>query len=129
MKNRFIVIYTVLAAAVFIFSVSFFGFNLYKEYTTNQIKSDERYTSLINDIRKISYNQNITNAALSQEIKKSIGDPLNYSFIQVRCNNEIIIFYPNNKVKEETVSKLTKSFTTKLSVNDKSFTVDCNIYH
>ena len=128
MKNRFIVIYTVLAAAGFIFSVSFFGFNLYKEYTTNQIKSDERYTSLINDIRKISYNQNITNAALSQEIKKSIGDPLNYSFIQVRCNNETIIFYPNNKVKEETVSKLTKSFTTKLSVNDKSFTVDCNIY-
>lgn len=128
MKNRFIVIYTVLAAVVFIFSVSFFGLNLYKEYTSNQIKSDERYTNLINDIRKIGYNQNITNTELSQEIKKSIGDPLNYSFIQVRCNNETIIFYPNNKVKEETVSKLTKSFNTKLSVNDKSFTIDCNIY-
>ncbi len=40
MKNRFIVIYTVFAAAVFIFSITFFGYNLFNEYNTNQKKSE-----------------------------------------------------------------------------------------
>ena len=50
MKNRFIVIYTFFAAAVFIFSVTFFGFNLYKEYSTNLEKSELKFTELVNDI-------------------------------------------------------------------------------
>ena len=44
MKNRFIVVYTVFAAAVFIFALSFFGFNLYKEYSTNLEKSVNNLT-------------------------------------------------------------------------------------
>ena len=62
MKNRFIVVYTVFAAAVFIFALSFFGFNLYKEYSTNLEKSDIRYTNLVNDIRTLSYNQALFSA-------------------------------------------------------------------
>ena len=69
MKNRFIVVYTVFAAAVFIFSISFFGFNLFKEYSANQTKSETRYTNLINDIRTISYNQESNNAKYIQSIK------------------------------------------------------------
>ncbi len=128
MKNRFIVVYTVFAAAVFIFALSFFGFNLYKEYSTNLEKSDIRYTNLVNDIRTLSYNQAENNAAYAQSIKKAVGDSGAYSFIQVKREGETVVFYPADKVKEETISKLTKSFTTTLTVNKQSVLVDCNLY-
>ena len=128
MKNRFIVVYTVFAAAVFIFALSFFGFNLYKEYSTNLEKSDIRYTNLVNDIRTLSYNQAENSASYSQAIKKLIGDTSSYSFIQVRRDGETVVFYPAGKMKEETVSKLTKSFSSSLTVNNQSITIDCNTY-
>ena len=128
MKNRFIVFYTVLAAAVFIFSVSFFGYNLYNEYSTNLKKSEEKFTNLVNDIRTLSYNKDENNAAYSQAIKSAVGEPENYSFIHVRRSNETVVLYPSGKSREETVSKLTKSFTSSLTVNKQNVTVDCNIY-
>ena len=128
MKNRVIVVYTVFAAAVFIFALSFFGFNLYKEYSTNLEKSDIRYTNLVNDIRTLSYNQAENNTSYAQSIKKAVGDSAAYSFIQVKREGETVVFYPAGKLKEETVSKLTKSFSTSLTVNKQSVTVDCNLY-
>ena len=128
MKNRFIVVYTVFAATVFIFALSFFGFNLYKEYSTNLEKSDIRYTNLVNDIRTLSYNQAENNASYAQSIKKAVGDSAAYSFIQVKREGETVVFYPAGKLKEETISKLTKSFSTSLTVNKQSVTVDCNLY-
>ena len=128
MKNRFIVVYTVFAAAVFIFALSFFGFNLYKEYTSNQNKSETRYTNLVNDIRTLSYNQSENNSAYIKAIKDAIGDTSFYSFIQIKRDGETLVFYPAGKMKEETVSNLTKSFTSSLTVNKKNISVDCNLY-
>ena len=128
MKNRFIVIYTVFAAAVFIFSVSFFGYNLFNEYQTNLEKSETKYTALVNEIRTISFNQDENTPEYSQAIKKAIGDPAAYSYIHVRRNNETVILYPSGKSREETVSRLTTSKTDSLTVNKQSVTVDCNIY-
>ena len=128
MKNRFIVVYTVFAAAVFIFSISFFGFNLYREYTTNISKSETKYTNLVNDIRTLSYNQDNNNTAYVQGIKDAVGDAGAYSFIQVRRSGETVVLYPSGKMKDETVSKLTKSYYTSLNVNKQTVTVDCNLY-
>ena len=63
-----------------------------------------------------------------QSIKNAVGDAAAYSFIQVRRDGETVVFYPAGKMKEETVSKLTKSFSTSLTVNKQSVTVDCNVY-
>ena len=128
MKNRFIVIYTIFASAVFIFAVSFFGFNLFNEYTTNLEKSDKKFTELVNDIRTLSFNQEQNTAAYAKGIKDAVGDAGSYSFIHVRRNNETVVLYPTGKSKEETVSKLTKTFNTNLTVNKQSVSVECNIY-
>jgi len=128
MKNRFIVIYTVFAAAVFIFSISFFGFNLYKEYITNQKKSEIKFTELVNDIRTLSYAQDENSAGYIQGIKNAVGDAADYSYIQVRRNGETVVLYPTGKSKEETVSKLSKSFNSKLTVNEQAVSVECNLY-
>ncbi len=128
MKNRFIVIYTIFAAAVFVFSISFFGYNLFNEYSTNLEKSDKKFTELVNDIRTLSFSQENNNAAYIQGIKKSVGDASDYSYIQVRRNNETVVLYPSGKSKEETISKLVKNFSTNLTVNNQTVNIDCNIY-
>ena len=128
MKNRFIVIYSFFAAAVFIFSITYFGFNLYREYSTNQEKSETRYKTLVNDIRTQSFSQKENTAAYIQGIKTSIGDTGNYSYIHVRRANETVILYPAGKSKEETVSKLTKSFSSNITVNENPINIECNIY-
>ena len=63
-----------------------------------------------------------------QGIKKAVGDAEDYSYIQVRRNNETVILYPTGKSKEETVSNLTKTYTSSLTVNKQSVNVDCNLY-
>ena len=128
MKNRFIVVYSVFAIVVFIFSISFFGFNLYKEYSTNTSETETRYTNLVNDIRTLSYNQEANNNAYAQSIKNAVGDAGYYSFIQVRRSGETIVLYPSGKMREETVSRLTKSYNSTLTVNKQNITVDCNLY-
>lgn len=128
MKNRFIVVYTVFAAAVFIFSMSFFGFNLYREYSANIEKSETKYKTLVSDIRNLSFNQSQNNAVYSKGIKDAIGDAGAYAFVQVRRYGETVVYYPSGKMKEETVSKLTKSFTKEIIVNTEPILIDCNIY-
>lgn len=128
MKNRFTVIYTIFASAVFIFAVSFFGFNLFNEYRTNLEKSDTKFTELVNDIRTLSFNQEQNTSAYVKGIKDSVGDAGSYSYIHVRRNNETVVLYPTGKSKEETVSKLTKSFSSNLTVNKQAVSVECNIY-
>ena len=46
MKNRFTVVYTIFAAFVFIFSLAFFGYNLYSEYSVNYEKSESKFAVL-----------------------------------------------------------------------------------
>ena len=128
MKNRFIVVYTVFAAFIFIFSLSFFGFNLYREFSTNLEKSETKISRLTNDIRTISYNQNDNNEKYAKSIKDAIGDPSSFAFIQVKRSGETVVLYPAGKLKEETVSRLTKTFETRLTVNEKPVEVFFNIY-
>ena len=128
MKNRFIVIYTVFAAAVFIFSISFFGYNLYSEYSTNLEKSDTKFNELVANLKILSTNYEENSEVYSNAVKKAINDPLNFSYIHVRRNNETVVLYPTGKSKAETISKLTKSYDSSITVNRKVLTVDCNYY-
>ncbi len=128
MKNRFIVIYTFFASAVFIFAVGFFAFNLFKEYKTNVEKSETKYTELVSNIRVLSNNYEENTSAYASAIKDSIGDSGAFSFIQVRRNNETVVLFPTGKSKEETVSKLTKSFNTSFTLNKQQVSVECNLY-
>ena len=128
MKNRFIVVYTAFAAAVFIFSLGFFAYNLYNEYSTNITKSQDRFTKLENDLRTLSNNYEENTSEFSKAIKGSIGDAAAFSYIQIRRDNETVILYPTGKSREETISRLTKSYSKTFSVRKHSITADCNIY-
>ncbi len=128
MKNRFILVYTIFAAFIFIFSLSFFGFNLYREFSTNVEKSETKISRLTNDIRTISYNQNENTDFYAKSIKDAIGDPSAFAFIQVKRSGETVVLYPSGKLKEETSSRLTKTFENRLLVNEQPLEVYFNVY-
>ena len=128
MKNRFIVVYTVFASIIFIFSISFFGFNLYREFTTNLEKSDKKITVLTNEVRTLSNNISENNASYAKLIKDSIGDAGAYAYIQVKRSGETVVLYPAGKSKEETISKLTKSYERKITVKEQPVEIIANIY-
>ena len=128
MKNRFILVYTIFAAFIFIFSLSFFGFNLYREFSTNVEKSETKISRLTNDIRTISYNQNENTDFYAKSIKDAIGDPSAFAFIQVKRSGETVVLYPSGKLKEETSSRLTKTFESRLLVNEQPLEVYFNVY-
>ncbi len=128
MKNRFIVVYTVFASIIFIFSISFFGFNLYREFTTNLEKSDKKITILTNEIRTLSNNITENNASYAKLIKDSIGDSGAYAYIQVKRSGETVVLYPAGKSKEETLSRLTKPYERKITVKDQSVEIIANLY-
>ena len=128
MKNRFIVVYTVFASIIFIFSISFFGFNLYREFTTNLEKSDKKITVLTNEVRTLSNNISENNASYAKLIKDSIGDADAYAYIQVKRSGETVVLYPAGKSKEETISKLTKSYERKITVKEQPVEIIANIY-
>lgn len=128
MKNRFIVVYTVFASIIFIFSISFFGFNLYREFTTNLEKSDKKITVLTNEIHTLSNNISENNASYEKLIKDSIGDAGAYAYIQVKRSGETVVLYPAGKSKEETISKLTKSYERKITVKEQPVEIIANIY-
>lgn len=128
MKNRFIVVYSIFAAIVFIFSLSFFGFNLYNEYSTNIEKSEKKFKTLTNDVRSLSFNHQENSSDYAKAIKNVIGDPSDYSFIQVKRDNSTIVLYPSKAKLEETYSKLSKIYEKKLTVNNREITIVSNIY-
>ena len=128
MKNRFIIVYTVFAAIVFVFSLSFFGVNLYREYSTNLEKSDAKIKTLTSDIRTLSYNHIENTDSYTKAIKDTIGDPSAFAFIQVKRDGETLVLYPAGKIKEETTSNLTKSFEKSITVNDKKVDLYFNVY-
>lgn len=128
MKNRFTVIYAIFASAVFIFAMTFFGFNLFKEYKTNYEKSEKKFNELVSEVRKLSFSNENNDLAYSNGIKDAVGDAGDYSYIHVRRNNETVILYPTGKSKEETISNLTKSYTKDIIINKQPLSIDCNIY-
>ncbi len=128
MKNRFIVVYSVFAALVFIFSLSFFGYNLYSEYQTNQERSEKQFNQLVNNIKYLSTQHKDNNSEYADAIKQAIGNPASFAFIELQRNGQTVLLYPAGKTKQETTSKMVRPFENTFSVDSKNINFVCNYY-
>ena len=128
MKNKFIILYTVFASAIFAFAIAFFGVNIYKEYSQGQARANQRYNTLITDIKAYnSIDKNISDTALSN-IKSVLKDFNDFSFIQIKLNDSEILKYPKDVSAELTVSNLTKTFSSNFNTQNGQFEILCNLY-
>ena len=128
MKNKFIIFYTVFASAIFAFAIAFFGVNIYKEYSQGQARANQRYNTLITDIKAYnSIDKNISETSLSN-IKSVLIDFNDFSFIQIKLNDSEILKYPKDVSAELTVSNLTKTFSSNFNTQNGQFEILCNLY-
>lgn len=128
MKNKFIIFYTVFASAIFAFAIAFFGVNIYKEYSQGQARANQRYNTLITDIKAYnSIDKNISETSLSN-IKSVLKDFNDFSFIQIKLNDSEILKYPKDVSAELTVSNLTKTFSSNFNTQNGQFEISCNLY-
>lgn len=128
MKNKFIIFYTVFSSAIFAFAIAFFGVNIYKEYSQGQARANQRYNTLITDIKAYnSIDKNISETSLSN-IKSVLKDFNDFSFIQIKLNDSEILKYPKDVSAELTVSNLTKTFSSNFNTQNGQFEILCNLY-
>ena len=128
MKNKFIIFYTVFASAIFAFAIAFFGVNIYKEYSQGQARANQRYNTVITDIKAYnSIDKNISETSLSN-IKSVLKDFNDFSFIQIKLNDSEILKYPKDVSAELTVSNLTKTFSSNFNTQNGQFEILCNLY-
>lgn len=128
MKNRFTVVYTIFAAFVFIFSLAFFGYNLYSEYSVNYEKSESKFNQLLTDIKYLSNEYPENTAQYAEAVKKAVGNPQALAFLELKRGKQTVLLYPAGKTRQETLSKMTRSFEDAISVNDTMVVLDCNYY-
>ena len=128
MKNKFIIFYTVFASAVFAFAIAFFGVNIYKEYSQGQSRANQRYNTLISDIKAYnSIDKEISENSLSN-IKSALRDFNDFSFIQINVDEMEILKYPKDASADLTVSNLTKTFSSNFNTQNGHFEILCNLY-
>ena len=128
MKNKFIIFYTIFASAVFAFAISLFGVNIYKEYSQGQSRANQRYNTLVTDIKSYnSIDKEISENSLSN-LKSVLKDFNDFSFIQINLNNSEILKYPKDASADLTVSNLTKSFSSNFNTQNGQFEILCNMY-
>ena len=128
MKNKFIIFYTIFASAVFAFAISLFGVNIYKEYSQGQSRANQRYNTLVTDIKSYnSIDKEISENSLSN-LKSVLKDFNDFSFIQINLNNSEILKYPKDASADLTVSNLTKTFSSNFNTQNGQFEIFCNMY-
>lgn len=125
MNKKFTIFYTIFASLIFLLSVFYFVFNLYNDYLNGTTESSQKYTTILTKVRTATEKEN-TN--LSKNISNSIHNMNDFAFIQVKKDNNTIYSYPNNYTREQTQSKLTKSFDGNFSNSNGKFTIACEIY-
>lgn len=128
MKNKFIIFYTIFASAVFAFAISLFGVNIYKEYSQGQSRANQRYNTLVTDIKSYnSIDKEISENSLSN-LKSVLKDFNDFSFIQINLNNSEILKYPKDASADLTISNLTKTFSSNFNTQNGQFEILCNMY-
>ena len=128
MKNKFTIFYTIFAALAFVFAISFFGLNLYKEYSYGEISTSKKFNNIVTDLDTISKNPNLTTNSLVNDLKKSLGSFNDYAFIKITINDVEILKYPANQTLEATKSSLTKTYEKSFSSQAGTFKIVSNLY-
>lgn len=128
MKNTFTVIYSIFASIAFLFALTFFGVNLYKEYSYGEIGADRKIASIVTDINSSAINPDITTKKLLEKLNKSIGNLNDFSYISIAINDVEILKYPSNVEYSSTSSNLTKSYDKLIQTDIGKFRVLANVY-
>lgn len=106
MKKSFIIIYSTIASLILLFSLSYFGFNIYKEFEAGNKNCENRFDRMALSIKNIPENNDINSKEFEKLVLKSISNPNDYAYLSIKINNQDFISYPKNTQKPLKTSAL-----------------------
>ena len=124
MKKTFCCIYSIFAVLVFVFSISFFSYNIFTEYKSGYERTRRRFEHLSNTTKTIS---NETNSnLLNSRLVKAVGNENDFSYLSFEKNEKLI--FSVNPENSQSQSKLIKNFEEKFISADNQFILKANLY-
>lgn len=128
MKNKFIIVYTIFASIGFLFAISFFGLNLYKEYSYTSLNTDKKFNNITGELTYAAKDPNLNTKILINKLNDSVGSLNDFSFLSISINDVELIKFPGNSNQKDTSSKFTKSYETYIQTEVGKFHICANIY-
>ena len=128
MKTKFIIVYTIFASIGFLFAISFFGLNLYKEYSYTSLNTDKKFNNITGELTYAAKDPNLNTKILINKLNDSVGSLNDFSFLSISINDVELIKFPGNSNQKDTSSKFTKSYETYIQTEVGKFHICANIY-
>lgn len=124
MKKTVCIIYSIFAILIFLFSISFFGYNIFIEYKSGYERTRRRFDHLTNVTKSISNEQN-TNI-FNSKIIKAIGNENDFSYLEFVKNGKSL--YTLNSINANSESKLIKTYEERFITEENQCILKANLY-
>lgn len=106
MKKAFTLIYSIIAALVLVFALSFLGYNLYQEQSHGDLRTQLRFDKMSSSIFTSMSKTNISHDELVRQIENAIGDTKDFAYIKIIQAGKTLYLFPEDYDETQTKSKL-----------------------
>lgn len=128
MKKTFTIFYSISISLIFIIALSYFGFNIYKNY--NKANAEQRIKSLELAIKQIPETCMPGTKEFDKKIDEIIQPLDDFAYLEIKCNNKTIIKYPNENIdaSNETSKLIYKSNIISINLYGDMILIKANAY-
>ncbi len=106
MKKAFTIIYSIVAALVLVFALSFLGYNLYQEQAHGDLRTQLRFDKMSSTIFTSVSKTNISNDELIRQIENAIGDKKDFAYIKISTAGKTLYLFPDDYDENQPKSNL-----------------------
>lgn len=123
--NKF---FTIIASLIYIFSISYFAYNLTKEYISGPVHTKAVFDTSISAIKTELPGKIPGTNIFSDSINKCFPDLNAFSYIEVFINGDTVYKYQVNELETSDESRLIKPYFTSFKIQDDNYFVSANLY-
>lgn len=127
MKNKFIVVYSVIASLFILFSVSFFAMSLYREFSLGESRTNTNFIRMVSRIKTASYQNDMYSDNFTAKLVQAIGNFDDIAFIDIKIDGGSVLVFPDSKIRPSP-SNLTMQYTERTTIRDASLEIDTVMY-
>lgn len=127
MKNKFIVVYSVIASLFILFSVSFFAMSLYREFSLGESRTNTNFIRMVSRIKTASYQNDMYSDNFTAKLVQAIGNFDDIAFIDIKIDGGSVLVFPDSKIRPNP-SNLTMQYTERTTIHDASLEIDTVMY-
>ncbi|WP_027727423.1 hypothetical protein [Treponema sp. C6A8] len=124
MKKQSVIIYSVFAVAIYLFSIILFCSSLYSEYQDGKLKTEESFNFITNKMMQNTSYDNFETEA-SKLLNKFVHSSDRIAEVTLKMNDSYIFFYPETSIQD---SRYINNFSYTISYENRTITLQAKGY-